>query len=131
MKLSGLPISSSYPLGILMIDLDPFKNFNDTYGHDAGDAILRETASLLVRCVRAEDFVFRFGGEEFLIVLPTANLQASQKRAEHLRGKMKELTVAYQGTPMGMLTISLGVAVFPRDGLSPKELITAADAALR
>ncbi len=69
-----------YSLGILMIDLDHFKNFNDTYGHEAGDAILRETASLLVRCVRAEDFIFRFGGEEFVNLLPTANLRASQKR---------------------------------------------------
>ena len=79
-------------LGILMIDLDHFKKFNDTYGHDAGDAVLRETGAFLIKGVRAEDFVCRFGGEEFVVILPTANMQASRARAERLRTKMRELT---------------------------------------
>jgi predicted signal transduction protein with EAL and GGDEF domain len=64
-------------LGVLMIDLDHFKSFNDTYGHDAGDAVLRETGASLTRGIRAEDFVCRFGGEEFVVILPTANLESS------------------------------------------------------
>jgi diguanylate cyclase (GGDEF)-like protein/PAS domain S-box-containing protein len=117
-------------MGILMIDLDHFKGFNDTYGHDAGDAVLREIAVSLTKCVRAEDFVCRFGGEEFVVVLPTADLAASRMRAERLRTKTKELTILHQGKSMGMITISVGVAVFPLNGKSPKELMAAADAAL-
>jgi len=117
-------------LGVLMIDLDHFKNFNDTYGHDAGDAVLRETGAFLTRGIRAEDFVCRFGGEEFVVILPTANPEAACARAERLRLKMKELTVLHQGRSMGMLTVSIGVAVFPEHGVSPKELMAAADAAL-
>jgi len=117
-------------LGVLTIDLDHFKNFNDTYGHDAGDAVLREAGASLCKGIRAEDFVCRFGGEEFVVILPTANLEAACARAERLRLKMKDLTVLHQGRSMGMLTISIGVAVFPEHGASPKELMAAADAAL-
>lgn len=121
---------SAQSLGILMIDLDHFKSFNDTFGHEAGDAVLRETADLLLKSVRAEDFVCRFGGEEFVIVLPTAALSASISRGERLRSRIKQLTILHQGKSMGMLTISVGVAVFPEHGSSPKELLAAADAAL-
>lgn len=117
-------------LGVLMLDLDYFKRFNDTYGHGAGDAVLRHAASFLLKNVRAEDFVFRFGGEEFVVILPTAELKGSQTRAECLREKIKELTVLYQERSLGMVTISVGVAVFPKNGTSPQELIAAADAAL-
>jgi diguanylate cyclase (GGDEF)-like protein/PAS domain S-box-containing protein len=117
-------------LGVLMIDLDHFKSFNDTYGHDAGDVVLRETGASLTKSIRAEDFVCRFGGEEFVVILPTADLAASSMRAERLRMQMKELTVLHQGRSMGMLTISVGVAVFPEHGSSPKELMAAADGAL-
>jgi diguanylate cyclase (GGDEF)-like protein len=117
-------------MGVLMIDLDHFKGFNDTYGHDAGDAVLREIAVSLTKGVRAEDFVCRFGGEEFVVVLPTAELEASRMRAERLRTKTKELTILHQGRSMGMITISVGVAMFPLNGKSPKELMAAADAAL-
>ncbi|HET6179829.1 MAG TPA: sensor domain-containing diguanylate cyclase [Candidatus Sulfotelmatobacter sp.] len=62
------------PLGLLMLDLDHFKKFNDTYGHDAGDTVLRETASFLIKSIRVEDVVCRFGGDEFVIILPTADI---------------------------------------------------------
>jgi diguanylate cyclase (GGDEF)-like protein/PAS domain S-box-containing protein len=116
-------------LGILMIDLDHFKKFNDTYGHDAGDAVLRETGASLSKGIRAEDFVCRFGGEEFVVILPTADPETSRARAERLRTKMRELTIMYQGKSLGMVTISVGVAAFPAHGTSPKELMVAADAA--
>jgi diguanylate cyclase (GGDEF)-like protein/PAS domain S-box-containing protein len=117
-------------LGILMIDLDHFKKFNDTYGHDAGDAVLRETAASLSKGIRAEDFVCRFGGEEFVVILPTADPETSQARAEKLRTKMRQLTIMHQGKSLGMVTISVGVAAFPAHATSPKELMAAADAAL-
>jgi diguanylate cyclase (GGDEF)-like protein/PAS domain S-box-containing protein len=117
-------------LGVLMIDLDHFKTFNDTYGHEAGDAVLREIGMALTKGVRAEDFVCRFGGEEFVVILPTADLAASSARAERLRLKMRELIILYQGKSMGMVTISVGVATFPVHGTSPRDLMAAADAAL-
>jgi len=117
-------------LGILMIDLDHFKKFNDTYGHDAGDVVLRETGASLTKGIRAEDFVCRFGGEEFVVILPTADPEISRARAERLRTKMRELTIMYQGKSLGMVTISVGVAAFPAHGTSPRELMAAADAAL-
>ena len=117
-------------LGILILDLDHFKRFNDTYGHDAGDTVLRETASFLLKNVRAEDFVCRFGGEEFVIILPTAGLEGSRARGERLRSKMRELNIMHQGKALGTVTFSVGVAAFPEHGVSPKELMLAADAAL-
>ena len=117
-------------VGILMLDLDHFKKFNDTYGHDAGDAVLRETASFLVKSVRAEDIVCRFGGEEFVIILPVADLKASRNRAERIRAKLHDLTVIHEGRSLGMITVSVGLAAFPDHGSDPQLLLEAADAAL-
>ena len=117
-------------MGILMLDLDHFKRFNDAYGHDAGDAVLRETAAFLLRNVRAEDFVCRFGGEEFVVILPTADSEGSRARGEKLRSTMRGLSILHQGKSLGMVTISVGVATFPMHGMSPRELMAAADAAL-
>jgi diguanylate cyclase (GGDEF)-like protein/PAS domain S-box-containing protein len=118
------------PLGILMLDVDYFKKFNDTHGHEAGDAVLREAGALLARSIRVEDTVCRFGGEEFVILLPTASVEAACMRAESIRSKLRELTVMHQGQSLGMITMSVGVAAFPMHGNSPKELLAAADAAL-
>jgi diguanylate cyclase (GGDEF)-like protein/PAS domain S-box-containing protein len=123
-------VRAGHPLGILMLDLDHFKSFNDTYGHDAGDTVLREAAAFLTRSIRIEDFACRFGGEEFVIILPTADLQASQARAERIRSKIRELAVLHQGNSLGKITVSVGVAGLPMHGTSPKELLNAADAAL-
>jgi diguanylate cyclase (GGDEF)-like protein/PAS domain S-box-containing protein len=118
------------PLGILMLDLDHFKTFNDTYGHHAGDTVLREAASLLCNSVRAEDTVCRFGGEEFVVILPTANVEGAKNRAESIRSRLRELTVLHQGQSLGMITVSVGLSAFPMNGMSSRELLTAADAAL-
>ncbi len=123
-------IRSEQHLGILMIDIDHFKKFNDTYGHEAGDAILRETGSFLVRSIRAEDFVCRYGGEEFVVVLPTADLRAAQARAERLRAKLHDLVVMHQGRSVGSITASFGVAALPEHGMTDKDLLQSADAAL-
>jgi diguanylate cyclase (GGDEF)-like protein/PAS domain S-box-containing protein len=123
-------VRAEQALGLLMLDLDHFKKFNDTYGHDAGDTVLRESATFLAKSIRAEDIVCRFGGEEFVVILPTANLNASCARAERIRSRLRELTVLHQGQSLGMVTVSVGVAVLPEHGTSPKELLEAADAAL-
>jgi diguanylate cyclase (GGDEF)-like protein/PAS domain S-box-containing protein len=117
-------------LGVLMLDLDHFRKFNDTHGHDAGDTVLRETASFLLKSVRAEDIVCRFGGEEFVVILPVADLRVTQARAERIRSRLRELTVMHQGQSLGMVTVSIGVAELRQHGSAIKELLEAADAAL-
>lgn len=123
-------VRSEQSLGLMMLDLDHFKKFNDTYGHEAGDTVLREAATFLTKSVRAEDIVCRFGGEEFVVILPMANLQATQARAERIRSKLSELTVLHQGQSLGMITASLGVAALPQHGTARGPLLEAADAAL-
>ena len=123
-------VRASQGLGVLMLDLDHFKKFNDTYGHDAGDLVLRETASFLLRSVRAEDIVCRFGGEEFVVILPLAELKVTQARAERIRSHLRQLSVVHQGQSVGMITVSVGVAELPQHGATAKELLEAADAAL-
>jgi diguanylate cyclase (GGDEF)-like protein len=117
-------------LGVLMLDLDHFKKFNDTYGHDAGDNVLRETASFLLKSVRAEDIVCRFGGEEFVVILPVADLKVTQARAERIRSRLRELSVIHQGQSLGTVTVSVGVAELPQHGTSAQDLLEAAAAAL-
>jgi diguanylate cyclase (GGDEF)-like protein len=121
---------AEHGLGVLMLDLDHFKKFNDTYGHDAGDTVLREAAAFLIKSVRAEDIVCRFGGEEFVVILPMADLKATQARAERIRSKICELTVLHQGQSVGLVTVSIGVAALPEHGTSPRVLLETADAAL-
>lgn len=123
-------VRAEHGLGVLVLDLDHFKTFNDTYGHEAGDAVLREFASFLSRSVRAEDIVCRYGGGEFVVVLPMADIDASQARAERICAKLRELPVLHRGRSVGKVTVSVGVAVLPANGTSPKELLEAADAAL-
>jgi diguanylate cyclase (GGDEF)-like protein len=91
---------------------------------------LRETAAFLLKNVRAEDFVCRYGGEEFVVILPTADIEGSKMRAEKLRSEMRELSIMHQGKSLGMVTLSIGVAAFPTHGMLPKELMVAADGAL-
>ncbi|HEV2400305.1 MAG TPA: diguanylate cyclase [Candidatus Sulfotelmatobacter sp.] len=123
-------IRSEQHLGVLILDLDHFKKFNDTFGHEGGDAVLRETAAFLTRSIRAEDFVCRYGGEEFVIVLPTADLRAAQSRADRIREKLHEMSVLQGGRSLGPITASFGVAALPDHGLTQQELLQAADAAL-
>jgi diguanylate cyclase (GGDEF)-like protein/PAS domain S-box-containing protein len=121
---------SDQPVAVVMFDLDHFKIFNDTFGHEAGDSVLREIGAFLSRNVRAEDIPCRFGAEEFVLILPGTTLEGARSRAERLRGKATELTVLHQGKSVGSITISVGVAAFPVHGLSLKEVIASADGAL-
>jgi diguanylate cyclase (GGDEF)-like protein/PAS domain S-box-containing protein len=117
-------------LGVIMLDLDHFKTFNDTFGHDAGDAVLQSIGIFLARNTRADDIACRYGGEEFVLILPNANLQDTELRAEQLRKAVKELNIMHLGKPLGAITISAGVASFPQNASFPSQLMAKADAAL-
>lgn len=117
-----------YPLTLLMIDLDHFKSINDTHGHMTGDEVLRETAGRLTGAMRPYDFAGRYGGEEFLVVLPSCSQRHGAQRAEDFRQALAERPVPTGVGPLAV-TCSVGVAVY--DGVMPlEELLHRADAAL-
>jgi len=118
------------PLSLIMIDVDHFKTFNDTFGHEAGDAVLRDLGGILQRHVRGGDIACRYGGEEFTIVLPEASLEIGRQRAEMLREAARELRLVHDGKSLGAVTLSLGVACFPEHGRRRDHLLQVADAAL-
>ncbi|MEO5888139.1 MAG: diguanylate cyclase [Anaerolineales bacterium] len=118
------------PLSIIMIDLDHFKHFNDTYGHKAGDTALEMVGKFLETQVRIEDIACRYGGEEFTLILPGTDLETAQQRAEQLRTGIRTLKMSFEGQALEPLTLSLGVAVFPTHGGSGQAVLEAADAAL-
>jgi diguanylate cyclase (GGDEF)-like protein len=118
------------PVGVIMLDIDHFKRFNDTYGHDAGDTLLRVAGDFLQQHTRGDDIACRYGGEEFTLVLPGASLADTQQRAEELRAGIQSLNVAHQGQPLDKVTASLGIAIFPAHGSTAEVLVSAADQAL-
>lgn len=118
------------PLGILLLDIDHFKQLNDSYGHHAGDAVLHTIASFLRTALRAGDTACRFGGEEFLLVLPEIELPAAVIRADDLRSEIHTLYLEYEGKVLPAVTVSIGVASFPDHGTTPDALLIAADRAL-
>jgi diguanylate cyclase (GGDEF)-like protein len=119
-----------YPIGIIMVDIDHFKRINDIHGHAAGDAVLVQAANFLRNCVRASDAACRYGGEEFVFVLPEASQKITQMRAEHMREEMRNLHISFQDQILEAVTLSIGVAVFPANGSTGDAILKAADAAL-
>ena len=117
-------------LAVVMIDVDRFKQFNDTFGHDAGDAVLRELGTYLQTNVRTSDIACRYGGEELTLIFPDADLEDAARRAEALRQGIKELKITHRGQALDQITISMGVAACPDCGSDGEDLIKAADAAL-
>lgn len=118
------------PLGIILIDIDQFKRFNETFGNAAGDLLLREIGMFLPSQIRASDIACRYGGEEFLLLLPEASLATTKQRAEQLRRNVKYLNIQYRRQILDSITISCGVASFSEHGLTGKAVIQAASAAL-
>lgn len=118
------------PVGIIMLDIDHFKQINDTRGHGAGDTVLRELGNFLGKHVRGSDIACRYGGEEFTVILPEATLAITQRRAEQLRQDVQTLSLRYGDDALAPLSLSLGVAAFPAHGLTGPQLLAAADAAL-
>jgi diguanylate cyclase (GGDEF)-like protein len=118
------------PLGVIMVDIDHFKRFNDTFGHAAGDAVLSALGRVLLAHVRKEDVACRYGGEEFTLILPETSQETACDRAEKLRQLVHGLHLEHHGQSLGAITISLGVAVYPQHGEDPEALLRAADVAL-
>ena len=118
------------PAGIIIIDIDRFKGFNDRFGHEAGDIVLREFSLFLRKNIREEDFACRYGGDEFVIILPETSLENARQRAEQLRAGVKHLNIHFREQTLDTITLSLGVAVYPKHGMTAETLLRTADAAL-
>ncbi|WP_136513459.1 sensor domain-containing diguanylate cyclase [Geomonas edaphica] len=118
------------PLSVLMMDVDHFKHFNDTYGHEAGDHVLKEFGHLLQKQVRESDIACRFGGEEFTLILPEADCDTASDIGNRIRSAVMDLQLVVGRQPLGRVTISGGIAVFPEDGDTIQQLLARADEAL-
>jgi diguanylate cyclase (GGDEF)-like protein len=117
-------------VALLMIDIDHFKRFNDTFGHQAGDTLLREVGNFLLQRTRGQDVACRFGGEEFALILTGAHIEAARKRGELLCEEVRQLSVLHAGQILGKISLSIGVSAFPGDGATTEELLRTADQAL-
>lgn len=117
-------------IGVLMLDIDHFKYVNDTYGHDAGDALLRAIGTFLQQNIRGADIACRYGGEEFTLVLVGATLYDTWQRAEDIRMGVKALVIEPQCYALAAITVSVGVAVFPDHSSTAEGLLKVADRAL-
>jgi len=122
-------IREGRPIALLMIDVDRFKDVNDTQGHAAGDQVLRALGGLLRAMTRASDVACRWGGEEFVVVLPGAPVDAATRRADDMRLAFASLAIPGQESRVTN-TFSVGLSVFPRHGDTPESLMEAADRAL-
>jgi diguanylate cyclase (GGDEF)-like protein len=117
-------------IGIIMGDLDHFKKFNDVYGHAAGDKIIVQIGKLFKERFRGSDIACRYGGEEFLIILPETSRDDTFKRADALREDIKKMEMVFQGQILGTITMSMGIASYPEKGARIEELLRVADTAL-
>jgi diguanylate cyclase (GGDEF)-like protein len=117
-------------MAIIMVDIDHFKKFNDNFGHDAGDAVLRVLADFLKKHVRGSDIACRYGGEEFILILSPSTVEGAQQRAEKIREGAGLLKISHANQDLGAITLSLGVAIYPDHGADTPAGIKAADIAL-
>ena len=118
------------PLSVLMIDVDQFKQFNDAFGHQAGDFALAQIGHLLRSAVRAGDVACRLGGEELLLLLPETPLDRGMARADEIRQAIEQLTLTLENKTLRKITVSIGVASAPEHGTRVEDLLWAADKAL-
>ena len=121
---------SQSKIGIIMADIDHFKNFNDSHGHEAGDELLMKMADFFKYEIRGSDTACRYGGEEFILILPGASTEGAYKRAEHLREEVKNLKAHFRDRLLPPVTLSMGIATYPDHGTELSDLIQVADAAL-
>jgi diguanylate cyclase (GGDEF)-like protein len=120
---------SSSGLALLLADIDHFKSFNDTYGHAMGDLVLKKVAGILAGAIRKADVLARFGGEEFVVILPNVTAQGALESAERLRESVASAPI-HPGGPRKRVTVSIGAALFPADAADSESLLKAADEAL-
>jgi diguanylate cyclase (GGDEF)-like protein/PAS domain S-box-containing protein len=121
---------NQYSIGVIMMDIDHFKRFNDTFGHDTGDFVLQQIGTLLKENVRNSDIACRYGGEEMTLMLSEATLAKTTARAEMLRAAISQLRPYYHEQNLGTITASFGVAAFPQHGNTVAALLKTADEAL-
>jgi diguanylate cyclase (GGDEF)-like protein len=117
-------------LGLLMIDLDHLKRFADRHGHDVGDVALAQVASQVAQSVRQDDIACRYGGEEFVVIMPDTDLVTAREQAEAIRRAVKASHIDFHGRRLDVITVSIGVAVYPLHGAEPALCLRAADKAL-
>jgi diguanylate cyclase (GGDEF)-like protein/PAS domain S-box-containing protein len=117
-------------IGIVMADIDHFKQINDTYGHEAGDEFLMKLADFFKAKTRGSDIACRYGGEEFILILPESSGEDTYKRADYLREEIKKVKVYFRGQLLPSITLSFGIATYPDHGIDTDELIRVADTAL-
>ena len=115
---------------VMFIDIDHFKRFNDSYGHDAGDLVLQVFAKALTNFFRGGDIICRYGGEEFALVLPDSSLKDAERRGNDLRAEIKKLSITHRNTVLDPITFSVGLAAFPEHGSTAEELFRVADKCL-
>ena len=118
------------PVSVLSIDVDHFKKFNDSHGHDAGDTVLQAVAKCFTSSFNPPAFVCRFGGEEFIVILPGDDVTEAARRANDVRARVEGLEVRYLDGHLPKVSISVGVSTYPRSGTTLQELLMSADAAL-
>jgi diguanylate cyclase (GGDEF)-like protein len=119
-----------HELGLIMLDIDDFKQVNDTLGHLAGDVVLHEVAAALQEMIREIDVAARYGGEEFAVLLPQTGREGAASLAERLRIAIAERDIVFAGAPIDGITASFGVSAGPEDGMGQLDLVASADAAL-
>ena len=117
-------------LSLVMLDIDNFKSVNDTYGHAAGDEVLKKIANLIKESIRETDRVYRYGGEEFAILCPETDKEGAYELSERIRERIKNTKIEVDKDRYVYITVSLGVANFPEDASDPEELLTVADISL-
>lgn len=120
----------SVPLSLLMLDLDHFKRFNDNFGHDAGDYVLKEISGVLINTIGDDDVVCRLGGEELAIIAPGLNAQQAMALSATICANVEELHLNLKGLSLGKVTVSIGVATFPDSRVDQADLVKYADVAL-
>ena len=120
----------SLPMSVISLDADHFKRLNDNHGHDAGDAVLRSVGELMRKMFDGDEVNCRFGGEEFVILLPETSAEAACMRAEALRVAVETMVIRYGDHNLPRVTLSLGVASFPEAGSEPQAILASADTAL-
>lgn len=118
-------------LGFLMLDLDHFKQINESYGHDVGDRILREIGQSISKNIRQTDYLVRHGGDEMILVMPGAASDVAERRAEQFRKTIEELVIPLEGQVLDAFTVSIGVTAYPEHGRTKEELTRSADEALQ
>jgi len=118
------------PVAAILADIDHFKRFNDTWGHESGDLVLKRVADVIREHVRGSDIGCRYGGEELAVILPDTMLEVAVDRAERIRSGVAALRLEYGGKPLDTITLSFGVAIFPQHADNAEALLRAADEAL-